>query len=55
MMQMSVSAEEEFERESETPWLPTGPALANLSRDEYADLMAEVNEIEAEANEQTGH
>lgn len=52
---MSVNAEEEFERESETPWLPTGPVLANLGWDEYADLLAEVEEIEAEANEQTGH
>ena len=52
---MSVNAEEEFNRESEVEWLPTGPSLEQLDWDEYAELLSEVAAIDAEATEQTGH
>ena len=52
---MSVNAEEEFDRESEVEWLPTGPSLERLDWDEYADLLREVALIDAEKSEQTGH
>ena len=52
---MSVNAEEEFNRESEVEWLPTGPGLEQLDWDEYADLLHEVALIDAEKSEQTGH
>lgn len=50
-----IPEDEEFNRESDTEWLPTGPELGHLDWDEYADLLAEVAEIEAEKSEQTGH
>lgn len=52
---MSVNAEEEFNRESEVEWLPTGPSLEQLSWDEYADLLTEVAQIDADKHEQMGH
>lgn len=52
---MTAIAEEEFDRESEVEWLPTGPSLEQLDWDEYAELLHEVALIDAEKQEDTGH
>lgn len=50
-----LNAEEEFSRESETEWLPTGPRLEELTWDEYADLLTEVALIDSDKHEEMGH
>lgn len=49
--------EPEFNRQSDTPWLPTGPSLDEMTVAEREALQREVEKIEAEAarNEQVGH
>lgn len=46
---------ETFDRQSDTPWLESGPNLDEMTVAEREALQREVDEIEAEKNEQTGH